>query len=166
VSVIDRFEEELVARLRELRPLAIEYQQLEQVAQRLGLALDDERATPARKRKPSRKATSTQRIPATAAQSPPTGKASVPTAHVSAASTRQRPGRASSSTDERRAGRQRQPRRQQDVLRLIHDRPGITVKDIASELDVDATNLYPHVRNLQQDGLITKHGTALQPNSR
>jgi hypothetical protein len=36
----------------ELRPLAIEYQQLEEVAQRQGLALDDERATPARKRDP------------------------------------------------------------------------------------------------------------------
>jgi hypothetical protein len=47
VSVIDRFEEELVARLRELRPLAIEYQQLEQVARRLGLDLDDGH-TPAR----------------------------------------------------------------------------------------------------------------------
>jgi predicted transcriptional regulator len=52
------------------------------------------------------------------------------------------------------------------VLQLVQDRPGISVKAIAAELDVDATNLYRHVHKLQQDGLITKHGTALQPNSR
>jgi uncharacterized membrane protein len=167
VSVIDRFEQELLARLRELRPLALEYHQLEQVARRLGLALDDERTTPSRKRKPSRTTTSTQRVTATAGQAGPTRKASAATALTSATSTRQRRGRASSSsTEKRRAGSYRQSRRQQDVLRLINDHPGITVKEIATELDVDATNLYRHVRKLQQDGLITKHGTALQPNSR
>jgi uncharacterized membrane protein len=166
VSVIDRFEEELLARLRELRPLAIEYQQLEQVARRLGLALDDGHTPPAPKRKSSRKATPTQRIAATAAQSAPTGKASVATAQASVMTTRQRRERASSaSTDKRRPATNRQSRRQQDVLRLIRDRPGITVKDIATELDVDATNLYRHVRNLQKDGLITKHGTELHPSN-
>jgi DNA-binding MarR family transcriptional regulator len=68
-------------------------------------------------------------------------------------------------TDKRRPASNRQSRRQQDVLRLIRDRPGITVKDVATELDVDATNLYRHVRNLQQDGLITKHGTELHPSN-
>lgn len=37
-------------------------------------------------------------------------------------------------------GRQRQSRRQQDVLRMIHDRPVVTVKDITKHLglrDVD-----------------------------
>jgi MarR family len=167
VSVIDRFEEELVARLRELRPLAIEYQQLEQVARRLGLDLDDGHTPPPRKRTSSRKATPTQRISATAAQSTPTGKDNAATAQTSATSTGQRRRRASSSsTEKRRAGSHRQSRRQQNVLRLIHDRPGITVKEIATELDVDATNLYRHIRTLQQDDLITKHGAALQPNRR
>jgi DNA-binding NarL/FixJ family response regulator len=161
VSVIDRFEEELVGRLRELRPLAIEYHQLEQVARCLGLALDDERTTPARKRAASRKNTHTRRTPATAVQSAPTDNASARTAQTSATSTPQRPERASPSTDKRRTGAPRKSHRQEDVLRLIHERPGITVKDIAHELDVDATNLYRHVRRLQQDGLITKDGTAL-----
>jgi predicted transcriptional regulator len=167
VSVIDRFEEELVARLRELRPLAIEYHQLEHVAQRLGLDLDDGRTAPGRKRQSSPKTTPTQPIPATAAESAPTAKASAATAQTSATNSGQRPGRASrSSTDKRRAASNRQSRRQQDVLRLIQDRPGITVKEIATELDVDATNLYRHVHQLQHDGLITKQGTALQPTSR
>jgi hypothetical protein len=167
VSVIDRFEQELLARLRELRPLAVEYQQLEQVARRLGLALDDGHTPPPRKRQSSRKTTPTKRSAATSVRPARTGNASAATAQTSGTSTRQRPGRASSSsTTKHQAGRHRQSRRQQDVLRLIQDRPGITVKDIATELDVDATNLYRHVRKLQQDGLITKHGTALEPNSR
>jgi len=167
VSVIDRFEEELVARLRELRPLAIEYHQLEQVARRLGLVLDDDHTAPPRERRSSRKTTPTQRIPATAVQSTPRDKASAATAQTSATGTGQRRGRASSSsTGKGRPGSHPQSRRQQDVLRLIRDRPGITVKNIATELGVDATNLYRHVRKLQQDGLITKHATALHPSRR
>jgi Winged helix-turn-helix DNA-binding len=166
LSVLNRFEEELIGRLRELRPLAVEYHQLEQVARRLGLAVDDERTTPSRRRKSRRKATSTRRTSATAGQSKLIGDASAATSQASATSTRQRPGRSSTSADKRRVGRQRQSRRQQDVLRLIHDQPGVTVRDIATELGVDATNLYRHVRKLQQDGLITKHGTALRPDGR
>jgi hypothetical protein len=167
MSVIDRFEEELLARLRELRPLATEYQQLEQVARRLGLSLDDDRLGRDRKRRAARQNTPTQRRPATTVQSAPTANASAATAPTPPRSARQRARQISSSlTDKRLASRQRQSRRQQDVLRLIQDRPGITVKEIATELDVDATNLYPHVRKLQEDGFITKHGTALQPNSR
>jgi Winged helix-turn-helix DNA-binding len=167
VSVIDRFEEELVARLRELRPLAIEYHQLEQVARRLGLALDNGHTPPPRKRKSSRKTTPTKRSQATSVRPAPTASAGAATAQTSATSAQQRPRRSSSSSpDKHRTGSHRQSRRQQDVLRLIYDRPGITVKKIATELGVDATNLYRHVRELQQDGLITKHGTALQPTSR
>jgi DNA-binding transcriptional ArsR family regulator len=166
VSVIDRFEEELVARLRELRPLAIEYQQLENVARRLGLDLDDGHTPPPRKRMSSGKTTPT-RNPATAVQPAPTSKASAATGQTSGTNAGQRRRRALSlETDKRWTDTNRQPRRQRDVLRLIRDRPGITVKEIATKLGVDATNLYRHVHKLQQDGLITKHGTALQPNSR
>lgn len=165
MSVIDRFEQELVGRLREQRPLAMEYHQLEQVARRLGLALDDRTALD--RKGWARETTPTQRNSATTVLSPPTRHTSAATAQASGTSKRQRAGRTSSSTpDKRRPGRRRQSSRQQDVLRLIRDRPGITVKEIATELDVDATSLYRHVRKLQQDGLITKRGTALQPNSR
>lgn len=162
MSVIDRFEEELVARLRELRPLASEYHQLEQVAQRLGLALGEGDTTSPRKGQSSRKTTPTKRSPVTSVRPAPTDNASAPTAQNSATSAPQRPGRASGpSTDKRRTGAHRESHRQEDVLRLIHERPGITVRDIAKELDVDATNLYRHVRKLQQNGFITKDGTAL-----
>jgi cell wall-associated NlpC family hydrolase len=167
VSVIDRFEEELVARLRELRPLATEFQQLEQVARRLGLSLDDDRPERDRKRGATRKNAPAQRRPTTTVQSAATANASAATTDTPVTNARQRGAATSSpSPDKRRTGRQRRSRRQQDVLRLIQDRPGITVKEIATELDVDATSLYRHVHKRQQDGLIAKHGTALEPNSR
>jgi transposase-like protein len=52
--------------------------------------------------------------------------------------------------------------RQQDVLRLVSERPGISVSEIAKELDVDATGLYGIVRRLQAKGQIRKDGTALR----
>ena len=64
-----------------------------------------------------------------------------------------------------RAGSSRTSRRQQDVLRLVKQRPGITVSEIAKELGVDATGLYRPVRKLEQDGAIIKRGVALQPTS-
>lgn len=53
--------------------------------------------------------------------------------------------------------------RQQDVLRLVSERPGISVAEIAKQLGVDATGLYGVVRRLQAKGQIRKDGTALRP---
>jgi DNA-binding MarR family transcriptional regulator len=64
-----------------------------------------------------------------------------------------------------RASSGRTSRRQQDVLRLIHQRPGITVREIAKELGVDASGLYRPVHKLEQDGAIIKRGVSLQPTS-
>jgi DNA-binding MarR family transcriptional regulator len=64
-----------------------------------------------------------------------------------------------------RAGSSRTSRRQQDVLRLVNQRPGITVSEIAKELGVDSTGLYRPVHKLERDGAIIKRGAALQPTS-
>jgi hypothetical protein len=53
--------------------------------------------------------------------------------------------------------------RQRDVLRLVSERPGISVAEIAKELGVDATGLYGVVRRLQAKGQIRKDGSALRP---
>ena len=53
--------------------------------------------------------------------------------------------------------------REQDVARLVGERPGITVAELARQLSVDATGLYAVVRRLQAEGQITKEGTALRP---
>jgi hypothetical protein len=74
-----------------------------------------------------------------------------------------RPPRGSAANS--RAGSSRTSRRQQDVLRPVKQRPGITVREIAKELGVDATGLYRPVRKLEQDGAIIKRGVAPQPTS-
>jgi DNA-binding NtrC family response regulator len=145
MSVAAKFEQDLVNRLRELRPLAVEYQQLEQVARRLGLALDDDRAAP----RP-------QRTPTTWPPSAPSWKAGA----------QPLPLPLSAAAAQRKHDKTRIARREQEVLRLAQDRPGITVRQIADELNVDPTNLYRHVRKLEDEGVITKRGTGLHPQTR
>jgi predicted transcriptional regulator len=50
-------------------------------------------------------------------------------------------------------------------VRLVKQRPGITVSKIAKELGVDATGLYRPVHKLEQDGAVIKRGVTLQPTS-
>ena len=53
--------------------------------------------------------------------------------------------------------------RQQDVLRLVNERPGISVPELGKELGVDPTGLYQIVRRLEGRGAIRKDGRQLQP---
>ena len=48
------------------------------------------------------------------------------------------------------------------MLRLVTQRPGITVAELAAELAVDATGLYGVVRRLQGKGQLSKDGTQLR----
>jgi DNA-binding MarR family transcriptional regulator len=52
------------------------------------------------------------------------------------------------------------------VLRLVNERPGITVRQIAQQLMVDPTGLYRPLHKLEQEGAISKHRPALQPADR
>ena len=173
VSVLDQFrtaEEQVAKRLRELKPLVAEYHELEQVAQRLGLNVSDDAPAPG-----TRPPTSTKRARrrrhaakrATRSAAPKRdGSANGGTTKASVAATQARPARSpQSAAGESRNGSSRTSRRQQDVLRLVKQRPGITVSEIAKELGVDATGLYRPVHKLEQDGAIVKRGLALQPTS-
>ena len=51
--------------------------------------------------------------------------------------------------------------RERDVMRLVNERPGISVPEIAKDLNVDATGIYGVVRRLQAKGQLRKDGTAL-----
>ena len=53
--------------------------------------------------------------------------------------------------------------RHEQMLSLIRDQPGITVREAATELDVDPTSLYRIVRRLVDDGDIEKRGLQLHP---
>jgi hypothetical protein len=170
LSVLDQFrsaEDRVAKRLRELKPLVEEYQELERVAQRLGLNLDED-ATTADKGRPAtgasaqgrgRGAKTKARSAASARE-----KSRDAAAKKSATPTPARRARASRRSDDGGGpGSNRSTRREQDVLRLVNQRPGITVRQIANELGVDPTGLYRPVRKLEQAGAISKRGATLQP---
>jgi hypothetical protein len=173
VSVLDQFrtaEEQVAKRLRELKPLVAEYHELEHVAQRLGLSVSDDApgagTRPPASTKPARRRRRAAKTAARSAASKRDGSADGGTAKASVKATQARRARSpQSSAGNGRAGSSRTSRRQQDVLRLVKQRPGITVSEIATELGVDATGLYRPVHRLEQDGAIHKRGVALQPTS-
>jgi hypothetical protein len=71
------------------------------------------------------------------------------------------------ATSRRRSGGRRAParpgQRHEDVLRLVGENPGITVREIAERLSVDPTGLYRVVNQLTDDGRVRKDGVRLQP---
>jgi hypothetical protein len=147
VSVLDQFrtaEEQVAKRLRELKPLVAEYHELEQLAQRLGLSLSEDAAVSSEPRRAAAKSTRRRRrASATKARSAaPTREqsGSGATAQTSAATTQTRRARSpGSSARKGRPGSSRTSLREQDVLRLVSQRPGITVSEIAKQLEVDPT---------------------------
>jgi DNA-binding MarR family transcriptional regulator len=46
---------------------------------------------------------------------------------------------------------------------MVKERPGITVREVGSELGVDPTSLYRIVHRLEQDGALQKRGRELLP---
>ena len=129
MSVLDDLqglEKRVRDRMRELRPMLAEYQELEGVAKRLGLDVDEESAEqrPARSRRASR----TQR------RVSPT-----------------------------RRPRARAGSRREQLLSLVQQNPGITVREAGQQLGVDGTSLYRVVRRLEEEGAVKKEGTHLQP---
>ena len=173
MSVLDQFrtaEEQVAKRLRELKPLVAEYHELEHVAQRLGLSVGGDAPAagprapastkPVRRRRGAPK-TATRSAASKRDASAEGGSAKAAVVATQAQGARSPRGSAGNG----RAGSSRTSRRQQDVLRLVKERPGITVSEVAKELGVDATGLYRPVRKLEQDGAIIKRGVALQPTS-
>jgi hypothetical protein len=173
VSVLDQFrtaEEQVAKRLRELKPLVAEYHELEQVAQRLGLSVGNDAPAAGTRPPSSTKPARRRRRPAKTAARPAAterdGGAEGDTANASVTATQARRARSlRSSPGNGPTGSSGTSRRQQDVLRLVKQRPGITVSEVAKELGVDATGLYRPVHKLEQDGAIIKRGVALQPAS-
>jgi ribosomal protein S25 len=137
MSVLDDLqglEKRVQDRMREIRPMLAEYQQLENVAKRLGLNVDEESA----QRQPARRRRSTSR-----AQRPSTAGRSRPRAGTRAA-----------------AGSRRD-----QLLSLVQQQPGITVREAGQKLGVDGTSLYRVVRRLEEEGTVKKEGTHLQPSA-
>jgi Mn-dependent DtxR family transcriptional regulator len=53
--------------------------------------------------------------------------------------------------------------RRDQLLAMVKARPGITVREIGTELGVDPTSLYRIVHRLEQDGALQKRGRELLP---
>jgi transposase len=141
VSVIDELkglEERVAERMQELRPLVDEYRQLEQVAQRLGVSPQETADTASAARRSTRRTRSTRR--ATTARRSTAGASRTPS-----------------------PGGGRQNGRREQLLSMVKARPGITVREVGSELGVDPTSLYRIVHRLEKDGELQKRGRELRP---
>ena len=142
MSVLDDvrgLEQRVIARLRELRPLIEEYEELNRIAGQLGLDPD---AAPPSSPAPRRRSAGRSRkaAPKPAARTRPR------------TSTRRRAGGTRATGAERRAR----------VLALIEQNPGISVPEIAKDIGVDPPPLYRVVRKLQSEGVIVKDGKELR----
>jgi len=140
VSVIDELkglEERVAQRMQELRPLVDEYRELEQVAERLGVPAKDGADTSAPPRRATRRARSTRRAAATTRST-------------------------AAATSGRSRGRGRENGRREQLLSMVKARPGITVREVGSELGVDPTSLYRIVHRLEKDGELQKNGRELR----
>jgi hypothetical protein len=138
MNVLDdlkKLEASIVKRYQELQPALAEIEELRRVAERLGVNLD---------------------------------RASTRAAAKPAAATRTRTRRSGAASSRRKAkvAAPRRPRtggRREQFLKLVNDRPGITVPEIGKALKVDPTGLYRYAKQLEADGSITKSGTKLHP---
>src|SRR4051794_16834339 len=139
MSVLDQLsdlERQVVDRLRELEPLVGEYEQLRKVAGRLGVEYEPRSGTrdgnqpaPGPRRGATARSKSGQRNSASRSA----GAAARPTTRARKSST--------AAGTARRAARRRAPapagQREQQMLALVGERPGITVAEIAERLGVD-----------------------------
>jgi phage terminase small subunit len=154
VSLIDDLkglEDRVAERMKELRPLVDEYRELEQVAQKLGVSPATAAAPTPRPRAAARKrsrARSTNSSRATRGPGASRARtAAPPAAEAAAAGT----------------ARARSNGRRDQLLDMVRARPGITVREVGSELGVDPTSLYRIVHRLEQDGALEKRGRELMP---
>ena len=130
------------ARLEELQPLVDEYEELQRLADRLGVSVPraharEKPAPEAAKPRPAARPRTT-----TAARRRGSG----------GASSRSRPGGTQATGRERRAR----------VLELIREQPGITVPELSRLIGVEPPSVYRIVRRLQREGTVTKQGKALE----
>jgi hypothetical protein len=145
VALIDQVKEmerQVALRLQELEPAAIEYQQLQEVANRLGIKPNSHRSTTAPRQGSGGRARGRR---ASDQGSASTGRA-----------TTKRQGRGDTDSARRRS-------RENDVLRLVKRNPGITVAALGKRLRVKPTGLYRVVRKLEGAGAIRKEGRELHP---
>ncbi|MFL5844476.1 MAG: winged helix-turn-helix transcriptional regulator [Solirubrobacteraceae bacterium] len=172
MSLIDEVrnvEERVIARLRELGPAVAEYQQLLEVAERLGIA---DRVEPL----PAFDGSAAPASPAPAPSGPATAKTRGRKATARKSTGRKTAARPSAAKRKRADAPSAAGRRAADaetaqaddqlpgrIVAAVAAEPGITVADLSGKLDVAANLLYRPVRRLTDDGALTKRGRGLHP---
>jgi hypothetical protein len=63
----------------------------------------------------------------------------------------------------RASGRTRDGGRRDQLLAVVKEQPGITVREVGTRLGVDPTSLYRIVHRLEKDGALRKNGRELRP---
>lgn len=116
MSVMDSVREQLDARLKELEPLAAEYERLRRVVALIDAAPDADAAATARRATPRRSL------------------------------------RTNVTTSSGRS------RRSEEALRLVGERPGITVAEVAEQMGIGTTYLYRLLPRLEREGRVRKEG--------
>lgn len=160
MSFVDDVRKQIESRLRELKPLVEEYQQLEKLAS--GWIEDARgRVEEARERVPGlggsragtrRRATRTTRkasTPSTAGGSPAASSTRAK------APSRKRATGARRSTGARR-GRRGGNTRANQALALVKTKPGITIPDIATEMGIKQNYLYRVLPGLEAEGKVKR----------
>lgn len=183
MSVLNEFkaaEERVRARLAELRPLAEEFHQLEKLAAQFGIKIEPLSASAARSaasaaattaKQPARRGRSAgRRATAKRASARKTaGRPATASAKPAAAASRRQGAtrtagrRARGAAAKHGGSRRRRSLRSEQLAEIVRKRPGITVREAADEMRVDATSLYRVVRQLEQEGHVKKQGRQLQP---
>jgi hypothetical protein len=115
-----------------------------------------------RRRSPSTTAAPAPGRPTTAKATPATAKATPATAKATPATTKPAKPRASRGPG-RKTANTRPARRSDDVLRVVDEQPGITMRQIGERLGVDPTGLYPVANQLTGSGRLRKDGPRLFP---
>jgi hypothetical protein len=152
-----------------------EYQELREIADRLGTQTAAAAAPVTVERRRSTRTRSARTVKATgtraSAKPAAAAKPAVPArparrrgaASKSAAASKAKTGATSAAAVKAASDGKLPGKRDEDIIRLVAAQPGITVAQVGKELGVDSTGLYRVVRRLQASGHIRKQGVALQP---
>src|SRR3954469_8751240 len=170
---VRKLEHEVVDRLKALEPLIFEYDQLRKVAERLGVkytptatdaAGEGEPATSQGTRRPGRARAAAKGTAKPRAKRSTTARRST-AATATGGSARAAGSRAkrSGTRPARADGRAGTGRRREQLLAVVGEHPGITVREIGERLGVDATGLYRVVKQLTDQGRLRKEGARLHP---
>jgi uncharacterized membrane protein len=168
VDELREIEQQVSRRLRELEPMVAEYQELREIADRIGTKMAAAGAPVAPRtsspRTRSRRAATASRVRGSAKPGADRKSATPQKRGAAASSAKPKAAAARKVAAVKSATNGKLPgKRDEDIIRLVAAQPGITVAQVGKELGVDPTGLYRVVRRLQASGYIRKQGVALKP---